>query len=212
MNKNSFIYEIGTEELPASYIRPAITFLQEYFTSRLQEAQLTFDEIKNYSTPRRLCITITGLPAAQENSSEEIVGPPKRIAFYENGNLNKVGQGFLKKQECVEKDIIIKKLPKGEYLSVIKHVKGKQTEEILSTIAQKVIPKIPFPKKMHWGNSTLLFARPIRWLLALYNDKLLDFKIDRIKTDTISFGNRFQNLHNTINIKSTKEYIPLLAV
>ncbi len=210
MNKNSFIYEIGTEELPASYIQPAITFLQEYFTSRLQEAQLTFDEIKNYSTPRRLCITIAGLPAAQENSSEEIVGPPKRIAFDENGNLNKVGQGFLKKQECEEKDLIIKKLHKGEYLSVKKHIKGKQTEELLSTIAVEVIPKIPFPKKMHWGNNPLLFARPIRWLLALYNDKLLDFEIDGITSNTYTFGNRFKKLHNNINIYIINRYVPIL--
>jgi len=210
MNNNSYLYEIGVEELPASYIQPAITFLQEYFSSQLTEAQLNFDEIKHYSTPRRLCITITGLPAAQENSSEEIVGPPARIAYDEDGNLNKVGQGFLKKQNLEEKDIIVKQLPKGEYLSVIKHIKGKQTDEILSAISVDVIPKISFPKKMHWGNSTLLFARPIRWLLALYNDELLEFGIDGIKSDRFSLGNRFQNLHNLITIYNINKYVPLL--
>ena len=210
MNNNSYLYEIGIEELPASYIQPAITFLQEYFSSQLTEAQLNFDEIKHYSTPRRLCITITGLPKAQENSSEEIVGPPARIAYDDDGNLNKVGQGFLKKQNLEEKDIIIKELPKGEYLSVIKHIKGKPTEDILSAISVDVIPKIPFPKKMHWGNSTLLFARPIRWLLALYNDELLEFEIDGIKSDRISLGNRFQKLHNIFIIYYINKYVPLL--
>jgi len=210
MNNNSYLYEIGTEELPASYIRPAITFLQKYFSTRLQEAQLAFDMIKPYSTPRRLCIMVTGLPAAQADSSEEIVGPPKRIAYDENGNLNKVGQGFLNKQNLKEKDIIIKELPKGEYLSAIKHIKGKPTKEILSTISVEVIPKIPFPKKMHWGNGTLLFARPIRWILALYNDKLLEFEIDGIKSNTYTFGNRFQKLHNIINLPLINKYIHLL--
>ena len=210
MNSNSYLFEIGTEELPASYILPAITFLQKYFSSQLQEAQLDFEKIKHYSTPRRLCIMITGLPAAQEDSSEEIVGPPKRIAYDELGNLNKVGLGFLKKQGLEEKDIIIKELPKGEYLSVIKHIKGKQTHEILSTISVEVIPKIPFPKKMHWGNGTLLFARPIRWLLALYNDKLLKFEIDGITSNTYTFGNRFKKLHNNINVYIINKYILLL--
>ncbi|MBC8382415.1 MAG: glycine--tRNA ligase subunit beta [Candidatus Cloacimonetes bacterium] len=210
MNNNSYLYEIGTEELPASYILPAITFLQEYFSTRLQEAQIDFDEIKNYSTPRRLCIMITGLPAAQADSSEEIVGPPKRISYDEHGKLNKVGLGFLKKQNLKEENIIIKELPKGEYLSVIKHIKGKPTEEILSTISVESIPKILFPKKMHWGNGTLLFARPIRWILALYNDKLLEFEINGINSNTCTFGNRFQKLHNIINITIINIYITLL--
>jgi len=210
MNSNSYLFEIGTEELPASYILPAITFLQKYFSSQLQEAQLDFEKIKHYSTPRRLCIMITGLPATQEDSSEEIVGPPKRIAYDELGNLNKVGLGFLKKHGLEEKDIVIKELPKGEYLSVIKHIKGKQTHEVLGTISVEVIPKIPFPKKMHWGNGTLLFARPIRWLLALYNDKLLKFEIDGITSNTYTFGNRFKKLHNNINVYIINKYILLL--
>jgi len=210
MNNNSYLYEIGTEELPASYILPAITFLQEYFSTRLQEAQLAFDTIKPFSTPRRLCVMITGLPPAKADSSEEIVGPPKRIAYDETGNLNKVGLGFLKKQNLKEEDIIIKEFPKGEYLSAVKHIKGKQTEEILSTISVEVIPKIPFPKKMHWGNGSLLFARPLRWILALYNDKLLEFEIDGIKSNTYTFGNRFQKLHYIINIYIINKYIPLL--
>ena len=210
MNNNSYLYEIGTEELPAFYILPAISFLQEYFSTRLQEAQLAFDTIKPYSTPRRLCIMITGLPPAQADSSEEIVGPPKRIAYDETGNLNKVGLGFLNKQNLEEEDIIIKELPKGEYLSGIKHIKGKQTEEILSTISVEVIPKIPFPKKMHWGHSSLLFARPIRWILALYNDKLLEFEINGIISNTCTFGNRFQKLHNIINIPLINKYNTIL--
>ncbi len=210
MNNNSYLYEIGTEELPASYILPAITFLQEYFSTRLQEAQLAFNMIKPYSTPRRLCIMVTGLPAAQADSSEEIVGPPKRISYDEKGNLTKVGLGFLNKQDLEEKDIIIKELPKGEYLSVIKHIKGKPTEEILSTISVEVIPKIPFQKKMHWGIGSLLFARPLRWILALYNDKLLEFEINGIISNTYTFGNRFQKLHNIINISLINIYIPIL--
>ncbi len=133
-----------------------------------------------------------------------------RIAYDEHGKLNKVGLGFLKKQNLEEKDIIIKELPKGEYLSVIKHIKGKPTEEILGTISVESIPKIPFPKKMHWGNSTLLFARPLRWILALYNDEFLNFEIDGIKSNTYTFGNRFQKLHNIINIYIINKYIPIL--
>jgi len=210
MNNNSYLYEIGTEELPASYILPAITFLQEYFSTRLQEAQLAFDTIKPYSTPRRLCIMITGLPTAQADSSEEIVGPPKRIAYDETGNLNKVGLGFLKKQNLKKEDIIIKELPKGEYLTIVKHIKGLKTEEILTSISVDVIPKIPFPKKMHWGTGTILFARPIRWLLSLYNTALLNFEVDGLKSGLSTLGNRFQKLNNDIRIDDINKYLIIL--
>ncbi|MBN2017113.1 MAG: glycine--tRNA ligase subunit beta [Candidatus Cloacimonetes bacterium] len=210
MKNNTYLYEIGTEEIPASYIRPAATYLQEYFSKKLKEAQLEFSEIKHFSTPRRLCLIITGLPPGQADSSEEIIGPPKRIAYDDKGNLNKVGLGFMKKQGLDEKDVIIKELSKGAYLSATKHFKGKSTEEILQTISIDVIPNIPFPKKMHWGNSALFFARPIRWLLALYNDNILPFEVDGIKSNNLTYGNRFQILQNNIYINNISNYISLL--
>ncbi len=210
MKKNSYLYEIGTEEIPASYILPAISFIEEYFSALLAEAQLTCDNLRTYSTPRRLCIVIEGLPDSQEDSIEEIVGPPKKIAYDEEGNLNKVGSGFLRKYDLSEEAITIKQLPKGEYLAVRKHSKGKSAEDILKMISTEVVPKIPFPKKMHWGTGSLYFARPIRWLLALYNNSLLEFSIDGLNSDRYSKGNRFQNLNNLITIDTISNYVPLL--
>jgi len=210
MNNNSYLFEIGTEELPASYILPAITFMKEFFSKRLHEERLSFDSIQEFSTPRRLCILITGLPSAQADVKEEIIGPPKKIAFNENGLLNKIGNGFIRKHALEEKDIRIKKLPKGEYLKATKYIKGQITKNILRLLSIDVIPIIPFPKKMHWGNSKLFFARPIRWILALYNEIKLDFEIDGIISNVKTSGNRFQSLINIFDINYYKDYIQLL--
>ena len=206
MNKNKYLFEIGVEELPASYIQPAIDFIVNYFYDQLHNQKIEFQSIKKYSTPRRLALIINGLPVSQKDSKKEITGPPKKIAYDSDGNLNKVGLGFLKKQNLSQKDILIKKLEKGEYITVTKIIKGKPTSEILKKTSIEVINKIQFPKTMRWFDNGISFARPIRWIVALFNQTVLSFQIGDVISNCYSLGNRFESIHNRFMIKNIDEY------
>ncbi|MCD4795693.1 MAG: glycine--tRNA ligase subunit beta, partial [Candidatus Cloacimonetes bacterium] len=206
MQRKDLLFEIGTEEIPAGYIAGAINKLVSYFESGLKEAKLEFEKIIPFSTPRRLTIKITSLQIQQQDEIIERVGPAKTASYDEKGNLTKAALGFLKGAGAAEKDIFIKKTPKGEKIAVKKEFKGKETREILAQIIKDVIPKIPFPKSMKWGSGKLSFARPIRWLLVLYGENVIDLEINGIKSGNISYGNRFLKLENPVEINNINEY------
>lgn len=206
MQRKDLLFEIGTEEIPAGYIAGAINKLVSYFESGLKEAKLEFNKITPYSTPRRLNIKITSLQTQQQDEIIERVGPAKTASYDEKGNLTKAALGFLKGAGAAEKDIFIKATPKGEKIAIKNEFKGKETTEILTRIIKDVIPKIPFPKSMKWGSGKLSFARPIRWLLVLYGENVIDLEINGIKSGNISYGNRFLKLENPVEIKNINEY------
>ncbi|MCK4654396.1 MAG: glycine--tRNA ligase subunit beta [Candidatus Cloacimonetes bacterium] len=206
MLTKDFLFEIGVEEIPAGYIAGAINKLVSYFESSLKEAKLDFDKIIPYSTPRRLAIKITGLQTVQKNEIIEKIGPTKSASYDEKGNLTKAVLGFLKGANATEKDICIKSTPKGDKIAVKKEIKGKKAEEILTQIIKEVIHKIPFPKSMRWGSRKFSFARPIRWLLVLFGDKIIELEIEGVKSGNISYGNRFQKLENPVEINNINEY------
>ncbi len=206
MPKKDFLFEIGVEEIPAGYIAGAVNKLISFFESSLKEAKLDFDKIIPFSTPRRLAIKIISLQSQQEDEIVEKVGPAKAVAYDSDGKLTKAALGFLKGAGATEKDIFIKSTTKGDKIAVKKEIKGRETTEILARIIRDIIPKIPFPKSMKWKNRKLSFARPIRWLVVLFGNEVIDLEIEEIKSGNISYGNRFQKLENPIEIKSINEY------
>lgn len=207
---NKFLYEIGMEELPPSYIGPAVESITDYFKEKLDAKNIKFSSIIPFSTPRRLAIIIEGLPEKQPDIPHEIIGPPQKIAYDENGKLNKVGKGFIHKYQIPEKDLQIRKLPKGKYLVATKITPGARTQEILAEFTTDIISKIPFPKTMHWDNENLTFARPVRWIVALFNNEVVPFKIGNLTSGRVSFGNRFERLNNKIKISNVEQYEELL--
>lgn len=204
-----FLYEIGVEELPPSYIEPAIGYIAAYFKEQLTARNVGCSSINTFSTPRRLAIIIDGLPEKQPDISHEIIGPPQKIAYDEHGKLNKVGKGFIKKHQISEADLRIKDLSKGKYLVGTKVGSGAPTQEVLANLAAEVVEKIPFPKTMRWDNDKLTFARPIRWVVALFNKEVIPFKVGNITCGRVSFGNRFEK-NNKIEIESVEQYEKLL--
>jgi glycyl-tRNA synthetase beta chain len=207
---NRFLYEIGVEELPPSYIEPAVEFMADYFAERLLAKDITFSSIARFSTPRRLTIIIDGLAEKQPDITHEIIGPPQKIAYNKHGKLNKIGKGFLQKHRISEKDVKIRNLSKGKYLIGTKLIPGTTTKEILAKIAEEIITKIPFPKAMRWSEEKLTFARPIRWIVTLFNKEVVPLDIGGIASGRNSFGNRFEKLNNKIKIDEVEQYEELL--
>jgi len=206
MDKKNFLFELGVEEIPAAYIYGAVKTIKDHFVTNLKKANLDYDELQIFSTPRRFAIKISLLQTQQKDEIIEQTGPTKEIAYDKDGNLTSAALGFLRSAEANEKDIIIKNTSKGEKIAIKRDVKGKSAEDILQQIILEVIPKINFPKSMKWGNSKLTFARPIRWLLALFGNDVLNLEFENIKSGNITFGNRFQKLYNPIKINMIDEY------
>jgi glycyl-tRNA synthetase beta chain len=210
MKNHKYLFEIGTEEIPAGYIEPAAKLFAGFFKKQLAANILDFDTIKTYFTPRRMALEISGLPFRQKDRIEEIKGPPKKIAYDNAGNLSRAGAGFLKSKNLSEKDIEFKDIGKGVYITAVKKIPGKETSQILAEISKAVFDKISFPKSMHWGKKSIAFARPVRWLLALFDESVVHFQVDNLHSDRFTYGNRFEKLSNKIEISSSDAYEEIL--
>ncbi len=185
------ILEIGTEEIPAGFLPPALADMKQRFGEFLKNAALTAGRIETLGTPRRLTLIARDVPARQADREEEIMGPPKSAAFAPDGTPTKAGLGFARAKGIAVEDLGFKETPKGEYVCIRRRVAGKATADLLAEFLPKFILAIPFRKSMRWGAGTLRFARPIHWILALFEGVVIPFDLDGIPSGNHSRGHRF---------------------
>ncbi|NOX25368.1 MAG: glycine--tRNA ligase subunit beta, partial [Deltaproteobacteria bacterium] len=210
--KNQLIFEIGTEEIPAGYLLPALGELKGNMAQSLADLRLTSREINGAATPRRLVICVEDLLARQPDRTEEILGPPKKAAFDPAGNPTKAAIGFARSRGVSIADIKIANTPKGEYLLIRQEQKGRPTEELMVELLPELLKSISFPKSMHWGEARTSFARPIQWLLALYNGAVIPFTVDGVGDSAdVTYGHRFM-APGAIKIKDYRQYLDALRV
>ena len=186
-----FLLEIGTEEIPASYIPPVLDQLREVAAQSLTDARLPFEDIRTLGTPRRLTLWVKGLTTLQPDQVTEVSGPPKGIAYDADGNPTKAAIGFAKAQGVNVEDLKIVETQRGEYVAADKLEKGQSAHDFLQAEISEWIQSLNFPKTMRWDN--LRFARPIRWLVALLGDGVVDFQLDTLRSGRQTFGHRSLN-------------------
>ncbi len=203
------LFEIGTEELPARFIGPALKELRRLAQEELKALSLEFEGLKTLGTPRRLTLYVAGLAERQPDRVEEIMGPPKKAAFDQEGNPTRAAFGFARKQGVSVADLRIKETPKGPYVYVEKKIPGQKTEDLLPDLLKKLITELPFPKSMRWGNYKIRFARPIRWLLAIYGRKTISFKIAGVSSNNLTYGHRFM-APDPIEVTGLVDYVKKL--
>ena len=205
----NFLLEVGTEELPADFVSSAIAQWKTKVPASLSEEFLNPASIEYYGTPRRLAILIKDIPQQQSDREEEVKGPPVRAAF-KDGQPTKAAEGFVRKQGVSLEDIEIRDTPKGEFVFIQKQIKGRSTKEILQELCPQWITGLEGKRFMRWGDGDLRFPRPIRWLVALWDEEVLDLELvngsESIKSDRISRGHRV--LHpEDIKIDSASDYV-----
>lgn len=210
MHKNQFLFEVGVEEIPSGYILNAQKFLEDYFQIVLNEKRVSYKEIIGYSTPRRLAVQIASISDFQADTVEEKTGPAVKIAYLDNGSLSKAGSGFLRGCNSEEKDIRIKKNDKGEYISVLKKIKGLPVKDILPGVCLSAIEKINFPKTMRWKSLNARFVRPIRWIAAILNEDVVSFDYFGIESDRLTYGNRFVAQDVKVRLVNPSDYVTKL--
>ena len=208
----NFLLEVGTEELPADFVSSAIAQWQTKVPASLSEEFLTPAAIEYYGTPRRLAILIKGIPNQQEDREEEIKGPPVKAAF-KDGQPTKAAEGFVRKQGVSLDDIEIRDTPKGEFVFIQKQIKGRSTIKILQALCPQWITGLEGKRFMRWGDGDLRFPRPIRWLVALWDDQVLPIELvngsETIKSDRTSRGHRV--LHpDTVTITQATDYVDVM--
>jgi glycyl-tRNA synthetase beta chain len=207
--EQNLLLEIGTEEIPARFIPGALQALKESAQQRLSQSRLHVKEVQTFGTPRRLALLVFGLSSFQADAEENIIGPPKTAAFAPDGSPTKVALGFAKAKGVSVDQLEYIETAKGVYLGLRKILKGSPTVQVLSELLPLLITELPFPKFMRWGSSSLRFARPIHWIVALFGNEVVPFSLEGIHSGDQSFGHRFL-APQPIGLKGAQEYLEKL--
>ncbi len=203
------VLEIGCEEIPSSYIRPAIEQMAAAARASLQEHRISYKHLYTYYTPRRLSLFFKGLDEMQEDSVVEVTGPPVSMAFDEHGLPTRAGEGFAKAKGVSMASLKRKMTPKGEVVVAVKKEGGRLTSEILATVFPEVIKKIRFPKVQRWGNGDFQFARPIRWICSVFSRTVVPFEIAGLYSSRETYGLRARK-QGPLDVVEAGDYLEVL--
>ncbi len=200
------LLEIGTEEIPSSYILNGLRQLKELCKNMLNNNRIDFGDIETYGTPRRIVLIIKDIADKQKDTVLEIKGPPKSVSFDKNGNPTKAALSFVKKNDAKIDDIEIIKTPKGEYLFLRRSIAGEPTFEVLKKQIPIIISNISWPKSMRWSDINFFFARPIHWILCLLDNEIIPFEIAGVKSGNQTLGHRFMS-SGPLVIRNLEDYL-----
>ncbi len=187
---NNYLLEIGVEEFPAKRIKSTQEQLVEGMKNLLQDHKYTCEEISINSTPRRFAMVVRNIEASKSQTLEKIKGPAKKIALDQDGNPGKALQGFMRSKGLDFEDIYFEDLNGVEYAFANIEHKLESVEDILATGVPEIIKNITNPRAMRWGGKKLRFLRPIRWIVSLLDDEVLDFDLEGIKVGRTTKGHR----------------------
>jgi len=208
-NERIALLEIGTEEIPTSYIEPALKQIEQTTLKEFANLNIKHGSIKTFATPRRLTLIVENLSIKSEDKSEEILGPSWKAAKDINGQWTQAAKGFATKNGTMPDKLNKKITEKGEYIYFTKKTKGEKTENLLTVIFPKIISSISFPKAMVWEESEFKFARPIRNIIALFGKKVIKFKIADVNSSNWTIGLHTYD-RSKIKIDSPENYMTVL--
>ncbi|SEL35241.1 glycyl-tRNA synthetase beta chain [Colwellia chukchiensis] len=209
MTTDTLLIELGTEELPPKSLKTlAVTFYQQIKT-QLDAAQLAYNEMHWYATPRRLAVQVTGLVACQADKAIEKRGPAVTVAFDSDGNASKAAQGWARSNGITVDEAERLVTDKGEWLLHKTIEPGKHVEQLIPEMVKVAINKLPVPKPMRWGAGRTQFIRPVHSLTMLYGDKIIAGEALNVKANNLVTGHRFHH-HGLVAIENADSYVAQL--
>ena len=206
METKDFLFEIGTEEIPARMAPKGAADLERLFLKELRAVRLEAQSVETFVTPRRLVLLAHGLPVGQEDQQLEKRGPAKKIAIDADGNPTRAGEGFARSQGLTLDQLETIDVDGTEYLFARKVERGVQTVELLPAICTSILGAIRFPKSMRWGSLRQTFVRPVHWLLALYGDAVVPFEFAGIAASNTTRAHRFMTSGADIEVNNPDAY------
>ncbi len=198
---STYLLEVGTEELPYRFIPQAIEQLNNGFTNFLNDSKVKYSAIKVYATPRRLAVIIDGLESQTADEEKIVKGPIKNVAFDENGNLTKAGEGFARKNNLTKDDLYVE----DNYVHAKIVIKGKSITELLQENVPSIFMKLQGSHFMRWGYNDEKFSRPIKWIVSILDNDEVKIKIIDKESSIYTRGHRFAQ--QQVLIGNPKDYI-----
>lgn len=198
----TLLLEIGTEEVPAHVMPGILSQLKENAANTFEELRIEYKNIKTLGTPRRSALLVEGLAEQQADLSKENRGPAVNIAFDADGNPTKAAQGFARGQGVKPEELVTK----DGYVYAMVHEKGGQTVDLLGETLKGLVDGLNFPNNMHWADLDYKFIRPLRWLVALYGQDVIDFEVANVKSGRTSRGHRFLS-EGDFEIANADDYV-----
>lgn len=192
---SKYLLEVGVEELPYKFIPMAISQLKVGFETFLKNSNVEFGDVKVMATPRRLAVIVSGLAASQPDVEKVVKGPIAKVAFDENKNLTKAGEGFAKKNGVSADELYVE----NDYLYAKISIKGKNTKDLLQENVPVIFSKLQGPHFMRWGNNDVKFSRPIRWVLSILDGEEVKIRIIDKDSSNMTNGHRFSTQNIVIN-------------
>lgn len=185
------LLEIGTEEMPAGVITPALAQLAELARARFAVDRLPFAAVQTWGTPRRLALLVSGVADHQTPAVREVRGPTVEEAFDAHGEPTAAALGFARSQGVTVSQLRLTPGDGAEYLAAIFRDEGQPTAALLPALCTHLVTSLTFPRVMRWGGSPLTFTRPIRWLVALLDDRVVPVVLGDITAGRATRGHRF---------------------
>ncbi|HLA61099.1 MAG TPA: glycine--tRNA ligase subunit beta [Nitrospiraceae bacterium] len=201
------LLEIGVEELPYQFIAPALAALRDSAEQLFKNQRLAFQSVRTLGTPRRLTLMVEGLATQQTSMVKETMGPSKAVAFDPAGQPTRAATGFAAGQGVSVQDLQIRRTPKGEYLFAVKQEQGRSANVVLKELLPQLIAKLSFPKAMKWNSTGVRFARPVRWLVALYGGATLPIEVAGITAGNRTEGHRVLGSAKGIAVRDSESYL-----
>ncbi len=205
MSKQDLLFELGTEELPPKSLKTLSDALLQNLKTNLETNDFEFDSIENYAAPRRLAIIVRQLATSQPDKNVERLGPAVAAAYDAEGNAKPAAVGFAKSCGVTVEQLERIATDKGERLGYTIAQKGKSLSELIETIINGALKKLPIAKAMRWGDRAEQFIRPVHWAVLMHGHDVIDANIIGVKTGNQSRGHRFM-APGAITFDSAEEY------
>lgn len=187
MEKRTLAFEIGTEEIPAFDLAGAVKQLSTMVPSLLDDAAIPHGAAKIFSSPRRLIVIAEEIPEATEEKNEVFKGPSAKIAFDAEGNPTKAAQGFARGKGVDPSSLVVE----DGYVYARTHTPSVNVASLLSSVLNKIIHGLSWPRSQRWGVQSEYFTRPVRWIVALFGNEVIDFTFAGLVAGRTTYGHRF---------------------
>lgn len=189
-NPQTFLLEIGSEELPVDDLHSAINQLKVLMPDLLARLRLTYDKIEVHGTPRRVAVIVHNMVGRQTDLEMEVKGPPAERSFTASGNPTPAAIGFAQSKGVKVEDLQIREEGGKRYVTAVVREEGRPAAAVLDDVLPELIASIKFPKSMRWNETNVSYSRPIRWIVALYGPDIIPFTYAGIRSGRVSRGLR----------------------
>ena len=206
----TFLLEIGVEELPYFELDSALGQLSQRIPALLDELRLAHGEVRVSGTPRRLVVLVENLAERQADLEQLVKGPPAQRAYDADGAPTQAALGFARGKGVAVEDLQVREIDGGQYVSAVVRQVGRPVLEVLSEVLPGLAASLRFEKSMRWNHTNVAFSRPVRWLLALFGEQVVPFSYAGISSGRLTRGLRFYQPEE-ISIKKPADYFQALA-